>query len=646
MAILLSVYTDQAFREIRLPIQNNSDYTIVLYKNVYGLKKDITLHLEVINEKWEFMENSEYSVFKGNKAYERKYLQDKDVLTVYTDSETISVVVKEVEQAFYSFRKFRIDHLKQIKIGKNAENDICYDYAGLVSREHAVMTKISEGWQIRNTSANGIYINSEFVKDVQELKFGDYISIIGLHIVYFGDMIAVDMLGDAVRVNSKLISYREKKDAVAPKEPAGHVQAAEPRILLHRAPRNILKIETAPLEIEPPPQLNKQRRQPMLMTIGPSFTMALPMMLGCVLMMSGRSSSGIAMYSGLIMSVSSAIIGVVWALANVHYEKKQEKEDELHRFEVYSRYLQEKSEEVKVRYENNTEAMRRMYESAEVCVSYLENTSKLWNRNVHHMDFLALRIGVGDLPFQVQIACAEKKFRLEEDSLEDKPRLIRENFQTLYDVPVCVNLLTNRLIGIVGGEYLQGAIEVVKNIATQVAANNCYTDVKMAFVYDGQDAANLKRWGFAKWLPHVWSEDKKIRYVASDKNEASDIFYEITKMLRHREETGSTKKEEIQKPYLILFLINPELMEGELISKYIFERQANYGLTTFILSDTVENLPNACEVIIENDEQFQGIYNVSAQKEKHTYEIGPIEETEVKAYMETQTVAKAEEEKA
>ena len=618
MAILLSVYTERAFREIRLPIQNNSDYEIKLYQNTYGLSKDITLHLEVINDEWEFVENADYSVYQGNDSYERHPLQDKDVLSIYTDSEMISVVVKKLEQAFYSFQKFSLAGWNRITIGKNTTNDICYEYAGLVSREHAVMERTPEGFVIWNKSANGIYVNSERVKEKQLLKFGDYISIIGLHLVYLGDILAIDLQGDSTVINEKLKVYqpffREKK----PAEQAGHVTEKDARILLHRAPRNIEKIETDPIEIESPPALGKTKKQPVLMTIGPSFTMAIPMLLGCLLMMGGNRGSGLTMYSGLVMAVSSAAVGVVWALFSLRYQKKDEREQELHRFEAYGRYLQQKSDEVKSKYENNAAAMRKMYESTKDCIGYLENTNKLWNRNTRHADFLAPRLGIGDLPFQAPIACAPKKFTLNEDSLEEKPRLIRENFHTLYDVPVCIDILRNRLIGIVGGDYLKGAIEVVKNLTVQIAANNCYTDVKLVYIYDGSASSNLGRFDFAKWLPHVWSEDKKIRYVAADKNEASEIFYEMAKVFRHRDETGIVKEEGIRKPHFVMFLVNPEMMEGELISKYVFEMQKNYGLTTFILSENVESLPNFCEVIIENDEQFQGTYNVSAQKEEKT----------------------------
>ena len=615
MAVILSVYTNTAFREIRLPMINNSDYTMILHKNLYGLNKDLVLRLENINDEWQFMEDHAYSIIKDNSNYERNNLQDKDVLKVYTDKEIISIVIRKTDQVFYVFRKFSIRDQSNIHIGKNDTNDICYSYAGLVSREHAVMTKNAEGWIIQNKSVNGIYVNSQSVHDSRQLVFGDFINIIGLHMVYLGDILAIDMPEDMVRVKEAIPDMEQIVSDITEKTPTHHVADQDCRILLHRAPRNIEKIETDEVEIEPPPALAKAKKQSMLMTIGPSFTMALPMLLGCVLMISGKSSSGLSMYSGLIMAGSSAILGIVWALVNIRTQAKEDRENELHRFEAYGRYLQQKAEEVKQKYDKNIQAMHNMYESTGDCIDYVNQTSKLWNRNSRHEDFLYPRLGIGNLPFQVPVTCAPKKFTLLEDSLEEKPRIIKENFQTLFDVPICIDLLKNRLLGIVGGEDSKGAIEVVKNLSAQIAANNCYTDVKLVYVYQAQDAANQEHWEFAKWLPHVWSEDKKIRYVASDKSEASDVFYEMTKVFRHRDETGASKGENVCKPYFILFLINPELMDGELISKYVYDNSKNYGLTTLVLSEAVENLPNSCEVIIQNDEIYQGVYNMSAQKD-------------------------------
>ncbi|MBR1692813.1 MAG: FHA domain-containing protein [Lachnospiraceae bacterium] len=321
MAIILCVYTSSTFREIRLPVMNNSDYSIALYKNIYGLVKDVILKLEVIHEEWVFVEDSAYSIMKENEGYERQRLQNGDVLQVYTENEVISVVVRKVSQPFHVFKKISITDMNRITIGKNETNLIRYDYSGLVSREHAALSKGAGGWQITNTGANGICVNSQLIRGSYDLKFGDYINIIGLHIVYLGDILAIDAADHDLRLSEALKEYEYDADA---QEQTGNPQkriVADSRILIHRAPRNIEKIETQPIEIESPPALNRAKKQPMLMTIGPSFSMAIPMVLGCLLMTSGSGASSIATYSGLIMAVSSAATGVLWAILGLRHQK-------------------------------------------------------------------------------------------------------------------------------------------------------------------------------------------------------------------------------------------------------------------------------------------------------------------------------------
>ena len=155
---------------------------------------------------------------------------------------------------------------------------------------------------------------------------------------------------------------------------------------------------------------------------------------------------------------------------------------------------------------------------------------------------------------------------------------------------------------------------------TQIAACNCYTDVKMLFIYDKDNSDDDGQWEFARWFPHVWAEDKKIRYIASNKLEAGEVFYEVAKIFRQRNEneTSYRNNKVIPKPYFILFLSDPSLIEDELIAKYVFDSDEEIGLSTIMLASNSHQLPNACEYIVENDGIFQGIYNVSAQKEDRT----------------------------
>ena len=617
MSLVISVYSREAYREFLLPSINNADHSMVLHRSFFGLKEDLSIRLEILDGIWRICPGDNYLLYQVKRRMDVPCpLHDQDMFRIVTTAEEqISLLIQSVERPLSVFRKFGIAGCDQITIGRNEKNMIQYNNRDLVAREHAVLVRKGSGWEIRNQSTNGLYVNGSFMKTSQPLEFGDYINIVGLHMVFMGDVLAIDA------ENKDVVLHPGKMVQVLPKEDAAPEESALPgksKILFHRAPRNIEKIETDPVEIEDPPNAQKGKKQPLLLTIGPSFTMAIPMLLGCLMMIYASRQNGgstsLFMYSGLVMAGSSALIGVTWALFNLHYQKKTEIEEEEHRYEAFGEYLIQKKEEVKEKYEHNQNALREMYPDAFECIGYNENTVMLWGRNITHEDFLKHRLGIGDIDFQAPVLVSKEKFRLYPDSLGEKPRMISENFHTLYQVPVLTDLMEHRLIGLVGGEGKKGAVEIAKVLTAQIAANNCYTDVKLVYIYNDDDSDDLDRWGFAKWLPHVWSEDKKFRYVASSRTEASDVFYEITNVLRQRTENPE-KKGGIEVPWFVMFISDISMIENELIAKYIFDNNGEYGLSVLILSDTAEHLPNSCEYIIEKDSWFRGMYNVSEQKE-------------------------------
>src|SRR5699024_11877783 len=50
---------------------------------------------------------------------------------------------------------------------------------------------------------------------------------------------------------------------------------------------------------------------------------------------------------------------------------------------------------------------------------------------------------------------------------------------------------------------------------------------------------NLEKWAWCRWLPHVWSEGHRVRYVAANLAEASDVLYELASVLRNRSEMAA-----------------------------------------------------------------------------------------------------------
>lgn len=635
MNTILSVYSENAFKEYQLPSVNNADYAFVLQKDFFSLKKNIEIKLEIMDGEWRLKPDKAYGLRINGERYHSHVLKNMDKISVLAEGEKdITLIVKYAESVFHAYEKYDLRNVSMITIGKDAENDIAYDYLRLVSRKHAVISRVGNGFKISNDSLNGTYVNAHKIDGEKTLSFGDYINIMGLRMVFLGEILAIDRRGSNAAINrNKLKQLKfEIKGNGAGKE----IQYSKGKKIFHRAPRTLEEVPQEVIGIEAPPQMNPTQKQPLIMTIGPSLTMALPMIMGTVMMMYASSDGGrspLYMYSGLVMSVSSALIGVGWSLASIRHQKKVENERMQHRFEAYSEYLVEKTEEIKEKYKNTSDTLFEMYPAAGECLSYDETKSTLWNRNATHKDFLKHRLGIGNIPFQIALDVPKKKFVLFKDELEEKPRYIKENYEVLYDVPVTLDFTRNNLIGIVGGMEKNGAIEIAQIISAQIAANNCYTDVKMGFVYNGEEGRESAKWKYAKWLPHVWAEDKKTRYVADSKEQASEVFYELTKIFRTRIEEKQDKNAKLPKPYYILFISDAELLEGELITKYIFEKENACGLTTCILTERYEELPNACDFIIENTAEFQGMYDVGGRiAERQRIVFDKVEDNELEEF--------------
>lgn len=619
MNYILAIYSKEAFKEYILPSIDNADYEVTLRSKDFYLQDDITLHMEVFTEQWSIKSSSHYAIRKENVRMEKKPLAANDIVQLVTEyGEKLVIIVRGMQSAFHSFTKYMIGNAQSITIGKGEENDISYDFLGRVSKLHAKIVKTPQGYCIENHSSNGTYVDAERVNETKELSFGAYINIIGLHIVFLGNMLAIDPTAKALVKPNVLKKYTMKEANIVFHGSDRPVQKTER--LFHRIPRNYESLESGVIEIEEPPQKPQTKKQSLLAMIAPSFTMALPMLLGCAFMVYASKASGggssLYMYSGLVMSVMSAVVGVVWGIINANSQKKEEQENEKHRFEAYSEYLVEKTDEIKAAYEETERRLNVTYPDTMNCMEYDEHTGMLWNRNYFHDDFLCERLGIGEREFPFKIEIPKKKFRLFKDELAEKPAFIKENYQKLYNVPITLNLLQEKLVGVIGGQNKTGAVQIMQILAAQIAANNCYTDVKMGFIYNGESSQDCGNWDFAKWLPHTWSEDHNTRFVASTKEEASEVFHELTKVARGRlnGDGPQTKEGSIPKPYYVIFLSDASLLNGELFAKYVFGREPVCGITTVLLAQSNDDLPNECEFIIENTPEFCGMYHVNESK--------------------------------
>ena len=612
MSKMLSIYSANAFVEYLLPAVNNADFSITVSKSVFYLDYDIDLKLEVVDNDWIIKESGQYSVchISTKEDYTGRILRKGDLLSLTAVSgEQVSIVVHETSSVFSVCEKFDIRKVGEIKIGNDTTNEIQYDAMHLVSRLHAVIKRQGDRFLLEDKSSNGTFVNSLRISSPRQLQFGDRINIFGLHIIFLDGIIAINTSSDNVIINCDFLNcVPDFNESSLPQRIINR-----DKLYFHRSPRQIPPLEFGSIEIDAVPEPKQQGQQSILMSVGPAMTMALPMLLGCSLsILSSKLSgagSGLFMYTGLVTALGSACVGTFWAVRNAKYNKTKAIADEQHRVQAYSNYLDKMAGIIKSKYEKNRQIIRMMYPDCGKCVSYNEESVELWNRNASHKDVLFERLGIGDMDFQVTIDIPKDKFSLIDDKLSEKPKMLRNKYSVLHDVPVGVDLGKDRIIGIVGGTKKRGAYRVMKNLVVQIAATLCYTDVKMAFLYNGSEDRECN-WEFAKWIPHVWSQDKNTRYVASKAEEARDVLYELEKIFRQRLDGEKVNN----KPHFILFLSDTSLIKDELINHYIFDVPEKAGLTTVFLVEKYGELPNDCSKIIQNDNIFTGMYSLSSDE--------------------------------
>ena len=631
MSTIITVYSHDAFKRFLLPAINDADYSILLAESLFNIASDIELKLEVRDNKWFFIPSEDYELQyltdQGDchaQSLDESLSQGKNEFKILMEERHIlSLMVRNSDEYFSVYDHYGLGNLRQpLKIGRTEDNEICFGFEGkqFVSTHHAQIYNDGTGYVFQdNDSANGSFLNNRRIMGAERLKFGDCIDIFGLRIVFLGQEIAVNRSESGAKINEAVL---QKINASVPQ--LSRVNRKKLTTIFHRSPRRINKIETDTIKIDSPPQAKEEiRRRGVFAVIGSSLSMALPMLLGCAFMIYASSvsgmSRGIFMFVGVVTAVTSATIGSIRGVMSMKRSVQEYEAYEKKRNEKYGMYLNEQEAIIKEKYDKNTYALRDRYVSARECSTYDDTKPLLWCRNATQKDFLTHRLGIGSLPFQVEIETPDQKFTMTDDALVSIPEDLKKTYSMLKDVPVCVDFLSQKLVGVIGGRRMLGGISVVRNLIVQIAANNSYTDVKLVFIYDEKKNGIGREWDFVKWLPHVWNETKSFRYVACDKESASDVLYELNKIIRQRVDNASSSyssKETVPKPYYILVVAAPEFLEGELISKYVLSPEPVYGLSTIYMVQRYEELPNTCEYIIENDETYSGSYNTTDDYEE------------------------------
>jgi S-DNA-T family DNA segregation ATPase FtsK/SpoIIIE len=218
--------------------------------------------------------------------------------------------------------------------------------------------------------------------------------------------------------------------------------------------------------------------------------------------------------------------------------------------------------------------------------------SDLWERRPANEDFLALRIGVADLPaeFSVETPAGDH------DPLPTRTRELLDSYRLVPMLPVIVDLPRIGSLGLVGPEGRVDGLGMW--LALQTAVLHSPRELAIAAALDPDQR---EQWEWLKWIPHTRVDLSLLAgsQLVGNMAATQDLLQRVAELVsvRHWElnqshldpASGFT-------PALLLFL-DEDLVEERALVSEILERGPFVGVYAIWLGHLQRGLPGECRSV-------------------------------------------------
>ena len=522
-----------------------------------------------------------------------------------------------------NFIQIKTQNFQEITIGKSLNCDIIYNNS-LINDKQAKIFYSNGKLMLENYDTNyGIFLNDTPVSNKVKLLFnGDIIFIMGLRIVVIGNNFFITNPFNRVSYNQRKFELVKKQQKVV--EPTGtpeeDVKLFSEKDFFARAPRITSGIEREKIKIEAPPQKQEKDEKPLIYTIGPSLAMGLVMLISMSSTISGVSNGTASVKSTVtsaLMTVAMLISMILFPILNNKYEKRKKKKKEETRQKKYKEYINKKINQIDDVMIKQKNILFDKYLSAEECAQIILNKdSRLWERKTEDEDFLTIRVGLGDLPIEADIEYPNKEFSMEDDNLMELINSVAKKSKVIKNVPITASLASKNIAAAIIENDERTTEKFAQNLIMQLVALHSYADLKLVFLLKKEKNV---RWEHMKTLPHIWDEQKEIRFWADEYDDMKDISRYLEIELNNRRKYEDKFDYRSFAPYYLIITDDYKTIENLKIVTEILNAKRNLGFGLFCITDNMLHLPNECQLFINingnNGNLFENEITATTKKE-------------------------------
>ena len=606
----ISTIKQLKIQNLLLPVKVEGSYWID-GTDENGIKRNL-ISIEANNNEWRLISNKEVYCIENNQ-YEPSVSLQEGKFYLVKNSVTNEDFMLYCSPSLANYNCFNVeDYLKQdIIIGSNPENLISYN---ILDPECAyIRRKKDKIYIIDNKSKWGVYVNNVRVIGKKEIKIGDVIFIGGLKII----LSITSNKNHCLYINNGTIQNVIVKfpliENIQPlnsnfEEPEQEVEFPlyDEKDYFHKTPRFFQKNEPLVLQIDPPPAKSDDQSNPLLLTIGPMITMSMTSMVTGYTALNNVLNGNItwdkATPSLVICGAMFASV-FIWPLFTKWYESRMRRKNEEMRQEKYSEYIEQKRNAIIEAKKLQTAILKNNYIKTEEAVETITRKyASLWQRRIEDDDFLDINLGYGNYPMKIDIKYPEDHFSMVEDNLKEMVLKLGEEPKYLSNVPVILSLRENFISGIIGGAEIN---EYTRKLLIQMFAQHSYDDLKIVILTDDEKEY---QWKAFKQVPYCFSDDKSLRFFATNNDEYKEVCYYLDKIFDYRKEkigNSEPKKSDFNQAFLIITDSFKKIRNFDIISS-ILENKKYYGFSLLILDNKIINLPDQCTNFITLNKDYKG----------------------------------------
>lgn len=611
--MIITLMTREKYNTITLPEKIGGQYWLKYYDNTKGTENSICI--EGVAEQWLVKSNKRVLIIDNEgKTLKNTSITPLNVYYLKIDNSEINAFIytEPVTEDRQVFNKYMIQQENlELSIGRGTDNDIIFGNK-FVSANHAKITYKNKQFTITDLdSANGTFVNEKRIRS-NALIAGDTVYIMGLKIIIGESFLAFNNPDGQVAVKAKaLLPYI----AQIPQPIDDDIEEDETETnYFYRSPRFKRDVDKSEFKVDSPPQSNNEDETPFMMVMGPSLTMGLASMTSGIFAINNALTTGDMNNAipAITMSVSMLLGTLLWPVVTKQYEKRRKRIKEEKRQKKYREYLNKVIAMFNDACAAEEEILHENFVDISTCIERIQQVQRnLWERSFGHNDFLKLRVGLGDSLLSAQVQYSERRFSVEEDNLQEEMLSVCESPKTLKNVPIVVSLFDDFISGVIGNP--DTIKEFAKGLIFQVASLYSYDEVKMVFIIDELD---MTEFSFVKWLPHVWSNDRNIRFVATNQKEIKEISAYLEREIEVRKQFNDDDMADVT-PYYVIFSMSKTLSVRCEMLRQLLAHKENMHISLLSFFTELKDLPKESSTVVELDGKQGKIYDKNDISGKH-----------------------------